>query len=148
MPPRSPAASAMEHKVVNDAVAYIRSSRELRGRNVEWAEQAVRGGASLSATRGAASSTCIDVIARDLPDLLTRIDGREVHIEDRTGETRQPRVCSGAAAEAGLAHAAPGGDHQPHGRLRAHADRHLGLLLEGYNPGAVLPGVRRLDLRC
>ena len=69
----------MERKVVNDAVAYIRGLAELRGRNADWAEQAVRGAASLSAT-AALQQKVIDVIARDLPDLLARIDGREVKI--------------------------------------------------------------------
>ena len=48
--PHPQPSTAMERKVVNDAVAYIRSLAELRGRNAEWAEQAVRGAASLSAT--------------------------------------------------------------------------------------------------
>ena len=69
----------MEHKVINDAVAYIRSLAELRGRNAEWAESAVRGAASLSAT-AALKDHVIDLIARDLPDLLARIDGREVRV--------------------------------------------------------------------
>jgi membrane-bound serine protease (ClpP class) len=72
----------MERKVVNDAVAYIRGLAELRGRNADWAEQAVRGAASLSAT-AALKQNVIDVVARDLPDLLTQIDGREVKVGNR-----------------------------------------------------------------
>ncbi|MBV8341562.1 MAG: nodulation protein NfeD, partial [Gammaproteobacteria bacterium] len=75
--------SAMERKVVNDAVAYIRGLAELRGRNADWAEQAVRGAASLSSS-AALEQKVIDVIARDLPDLLTQIDGREVKLATRT----------------------------------------------------------------
>ncbi|HEY1491008.1 MAG TPA: hypothetical protein VGF35_00140, partial [Steroidobacteraceae bacterium] len=75
--------SAMQHKVVNDAVAYIRGLAELRGRNVEWAEQAVRGAASLSAN-AALQQKVIDLIARDIPDLLARIDGREVQVAGTT----------------------------------------------------------------
>src|SRR5262249_1667046 len=71
--------SPMERKVVNDAVAYIRGLAELRGRNADWAEQAVRGAASLSAN-AALKQNVIDVIARDVPDLLSQIDGREVRI--------------------------------------------------------------------
>src|SRR5579863_369022 len=82
-PPENPPGSAMERKVVNDAVAYIRGLAELRGRNVEWAEHAVRGAASLSAN-AALDQKVIDLIATDLPDLLKRIDGREVRVEDRT----------------------------------------------------------------
>src|SRR5580765_1343098 len=81
--PASPPRTAMERKVVNDAVAYIRGLAELRGRNAEWAEQAVRGAASLSAN-AALQQKVIDLIARDIPDLLARIDGREVHIDNRT----------------------------------------------------------------
>jgi len=132
-------ATTMERKVVNDAVAYIRGLAELRGRNADWAEQAVRGAASLSAS-AALEQKVIDLVARDLPDLLARIDGREVRIDNRTVklDTRALTV------------------------LRLQPDWHTqllavitnptvayglmligiwGLLLEGYNPGAVLPGV-------
>ena len=66
-PPRPPQpATAMERKVINDAVAYIRGLAELRGRNADWAEQAVRGAASLSAT-AALQQNVIDVVARTFP---------------------------------------------------------------------------------
>src|SRR5262249_52039925 len=65
--------SSMEHKVVNDAVAYIRGLAELRGRNADWAEQAVRGAATLTAN-AALKQNVVDVVARDVPDLLSQID--------------------------------------------------------------------------
>lgn len=74
--------SAMEHKIVNDSVAYIRALAELRGRNVDWAESAVRTAASLSAD-AAREQNVIDVIATDVPDLLRQIDGR--HLKTSTG---------------------------------------------------------------
>lgn len=74
---QAPVGSAMERKLVNDAVAYLRSLAELRGRNADWAEEAVRQGASLSAGR-ALDEHVIDVIAADLSELLQRVDGRVV----------------------------------------------------------------------
>jgi len=71
--------SAMEHKQINDAAAYIRSLAQMRGRNVEWAEQAVREAVSLSADE-ALKLKVIDVIARDVPDLLRKLDGRKVNV--------------------------------------------------------------------
>ncbi|MGA7800248.1 MAG: nodulation protein NfeD [Gammaproteobacteria bacterium] len=70
---------AMKHKIVNDAVAYIRSLAELRGRNVEWAEKAVREAASLPASE-ALEKHVIDVIAPDTSALLAAIDGRTVTV--------------------------------------------------------------------
>ena len=70
---------AMRHKIVNDAVAYIRSLAELRGRNAEWAEQAVRQGVSLS-SQSAAEQQVIDFVATDLDDLLRQADGRTVDV--------------------------------------------------------------------
>lgn len=69
--------NAMERKAINDAVAYIRSLAVLRQRNADWAEQAVREAASLSAVE-AQRHDVIELIADDLEDLLGQLDGRSV----------------------------------------------------------------------
>ncbi|WP_336971800.1 nodulation protein NfeD [Sphingobium aromaticiconvertens] len=69
--------SAMDAKAVNDATAYIRSLAELRGRNGDWAEKAVREAASLSAS-AALKQQVIDIEAKNVQDLLTQLDGRTV----------------------------------------------------------------------
>ncbi|MFV8834284.1 nodulation protein NfeD [Aquisalimonas sp.] len=69
--------SAMERKIINDAVSYIRSLAEMRGRNADWAEKAVREAASIGSTE-ALELNVIDLIADDMDDLLAQIDGREV----------------------------------------------------------------------
>jgi membrane-bound serine protease (ClpP class) len=131
--------SAMERKVVNDAVAYIRGLAELRGRNADWAEQAVRGAASLSAT-AALKDNVIDVVAHDVPDLLNQIDGREV----RVGNNRVKL----ATHDLSIASVKPDWRVEllsvitnptiAYGLLLIGI---YGLLFEGYNPGAVFPGV-------
>jgi membrane-bound serine protease (ClpP class) len=70
---------AHERKAINDAVGYIRSLAQMRGRNAEWAESAVREAASLSASDALARGV-IDLLANDVSDLLTKLDGREVKI--------------------------------------------------------------------
>ncbi len=72
--------NAMERKLVNDATAYIRSLADLRGRNADWAERAVREAASLSAGE-ALEQKVIDLVAEDLDRLLAALDGREVKLE-------------------------------------------------------------------
>jgi membrane-bound serine protease (ClpP class) len=71
--------STEERKVVNDAAAYIRSLAKLRGRNADWGEAAVRSAASLSAEE-ALKQGVIDLVADDLPELLNKLDGREVEL--------------------------------------------------------------------
>jgi membrane-bound serine protease (ClpP class) len=71
----------MERKLVNDAVAYIQSLAQLRGRNAEWPEKAVREGASLSAEDALALGV-IDLIAPSDASLLAQLDGRQVAIGD------------------------------------------------------------------
>lgn len=73
---------AMRNKVVNDAVAYIRGLAELHGRNQDWAEKAVREGASLQASE-ALELKVIDIIATGMGDLLKQIDGKEVLVQGR-----------------------------------------------------------------
>jgi membrane-bound serine protease (ClpP class) len=64
-------------KAANDAAAFARSIAERRGRNVQWAEEAVLESSSISATE-ALNLGVIDLIASDVPSLLTTLDGREV----------------------------------------------------------------------
>lgn len=72
--------STEDKKTINDAASYIRSLAELRGRNVIWAEQAVREGVSLSAEE-ALKQKVIDVIAPTLPALLQSINGRTINLQ-------------------------------------------------------------------
>jgi membrane-bound serine protease (ClpP class) len=131
--------SAMERKVVNDAVAYIRGLAELRGRNAEWAEDAVRGAASLSATQ-AREQNVIDIVARDIPDLLTQIDGREIEIanEKVTLTTRNLTVERVEPDWRTQLLSVLTNPTIAYGLLLIGI---YGLLFEGYNPGAILPGV-------
>ncbi|HXS27477.1 MAG TPA: nodulation protein NfeD [Steroidobacteraceae bacterium] len=135
----SPALTTEERKQINDAVAYIRGLAELRGRNADWAEQAVRGAASLPANV-ALREHVIDLMARDVPDLLAKLDGRQVKVGSETV----------VLATRGVSTV----EIDPDWRTRLLAViTHptiaygllligiYGLLLEGYNPGAMLPGV-------
>jgi membrane-bound serine protease (ClpP class) len=93
----------MERKLVNDAAAFIRGLAKLRGRNAEWAEQAVRGGENLTADE-ALEAGVIDLIAEDVSGLLdAAIDGRVVEVLGepvvlRTAATPDRGLPTGSAA--------------------------------------------------
>lgn len=129
----------MKEKVENDAVAYIRSIAERRGRNVEWAENAVKKSVSATATQ-AKELGIIDLIAPDLDDLLRQLDGWELAIGEQplTLRTQDARIS----------------DFPMSWRLetmKAISDPNIayvlmtigtiGLIAELYSPGAILPGV-------
>lgn len=78
-----PSGDAMTRKQVHDATAYIRGLAELRGRNVEWAERAVREAVSLSAQQ-ALDMKVIDLMAEDVGDLIEKLQGRQVKVGDHT----------------------------------------------------------------
>jgi membrane-bound serine protease (ClpP class) len=73
----------LTRKMVNDAAAYIRGLAELHGRNAEWAVEAVRAAASLSASE-ALKLHVIDLIAADVPDLLRQLDGRDAWVAGKS----------------------------------------------------------------
>lgn len=138
-PDPTPAGTAGERKAVNDAVAYIRSLAQLRGRNAVWAESAVRGAASLSAN-DALEQNAIEIVAKDIPDLLRQLQGRKVKLADRevvldTQQLAVRRVAPDWRTRLLLVLTHP---TIAYGLLLIGI---YGLLLEGYNPGAVLPGV-------
>jgi membrane-bound serine protease (ClpP class) len=130
---------AESHKVLNDSIAYIRSLAQLRGRDVAWAEQAVRGAATLTASE-AAQRHVIDFIASDVPDLLAKADGRSVQLGDRSVTLH----LKGLSVR----------DYAPNARARFLAvitnptiayilllAGVVGLFLEATHPGVLLPGI-------
>ncbi|WHZ18155.1 MAG: putative serine protease [Rhodanobacteraceae bacterium] len=126
-------------KVTNDAVAYIRSLAERRGRNADWAEQAVREAASVSDTQ-ALKLHVVDLVAPDLTQLLADVDGRKV--ETAAGE----RVLHTRGAA--LTSIDPGWRSNFLGVLANPSVAYIllliglgGLVMEGMHPGGVLPGV-------
>jgi membrane-bound serine protease (ClpP class) len=130
--------TAMERKAVNDAIAYIRSLAELRGRNSEWAEEAVRTGASLSAT-AALERRVIDIVAADRTELLRALNGRTV-----TAAGRQVTLDTGKVA---IAEVEPnwrtrllGAITNPNVALILMLIGIYGLIFEFMNPGALYPG--------
>lgn len=132
-------ADAMSRKAVNDAVAYIRGLADLRGRNADWAEKAVRDAESLPSNE-ALTNHVIDIIATDQRDLLAKLDGRTVRIgeEQRTLKTANLQISK----------------IEPNWRvqiLAAITNPNIayillllgiyGLIFEFMSPGAVAPGV-------
>jgi membrane-bound serine protease (ClpP class) len=131
--------AVMKAKVENDAAAYIKSIAEKRGRNAKWAEDAVRKSVSVT-EKEALALKVIDLIADDVPSLLTAIDGRTVV----TGAGKSVLHTKGATTK-----------DVPMGwrleALKALSDPNIafilmtlgtiGLLAELYNPGAILPGI-------
>ncbi|MEO5812545.1 MAG: nodulation protein NfeD [Rhodanobacter sp.] len=137
--PPADTADAEEHKVLNDAVAYIRSLAQLRGRDAAWAEQAVRGAATLTASE-AAKKHVIDFVARDVADLLAQADGRSVEVDGRQVTLH----LKGAVVR----EYAPGSRTRFLGVITNPTIAYLLLLagifgigMEALHPGAILPGV-------
>ena len=137
--PQTDPGTAMERKVLNDAVAYIRGLAERHGRNAEWAEDAVRDAATLTASE-ALEQNVIEFIAKDHSDLLEQINGHEIEVDSETVVLATDH----ATIEI----------FEPNWRIRilsAIANPEIvlllgiiglyGLMYEGWNPGAIVPGV-------
>jgi len=137
--PAQPAGDATMRKAVEDAVAYIRGLAERHGRNADWAERAVREAVSLTSSE-ALEMNVIDLVADSIPALLDAVDGREIELATGrvTLDTENAQVV----------------ERRPDWRNRflsvitnptlAYILLMIGiygLILEGYNPGALVPGV-------
>lgn len=130
--------SAMEAKAVNDAVAFIRSLAELRGRNAEWAEQAVRAAASLGAN-DALKQGVTDLLASSIEELLDKAHGRVVTVGDRP-VTLATRGLSLETIEPDWRNRLLAVLTNPNIALILMAIGFYGLLFEFMNPGALYPG--------
>lgn len=129
----------MKEKMINDAAAYIRGLAQMRGRNVAWAEKAVREAASLSA-EDALAQNVIDLIADDVADLLAQIEGREIEINGKSVIL--------ATAEAAIEAVVPdwrtkllGFITNPNVASILMTLGMLGLIVELQSPGLIFPGV-------
>jgi len=133
------ASETMTHKMVNDAEAYLRSLAQMHGRNPEWAAEAVRESASLSA-KDALEKGVIDLMAVNIAELLKRINSKQINV---LGQKRR-LVTTGVEVTT----------LEPDWRnklLSVITDPNVayilmllgiyGLFFELYNPGAILPGV-------
>jgi len=131
--------TSMERKVLNDAVAYIRSLAERHGRNADWAEKAVRDAATLTA-KDALAENVIEFIAADHAELLQLVDGLELEVGSETVALATNSVIIE--------------EYEPNWRIKilsAIANPEIvlllgliglyGLMYEGWNPGAIVPGV-------
>ena len=129
----------MKEKVENDSVAYIKSIAEQRGRNVVWAEDAVRKSVSVT-EQEALKLKIVDLVAEDIPALLKQLQGRKITLPSgsitlTTETTTLREFPMGLRLEA----------------LKALSDPNIayllmtigtiGILAELYNPGAILPGI-------
>ncbi|HEY9199140.1 MAG TPA: nodulation protein NfeD [Gammaproteobacteria bacterium] len=136
--PDTDTGDAMQHKIVNDAVAYIRGLAQLRGRNPDWAEKAVREAASLPADE-ALQIQVIDLVAVDMDDLLSQLDKREVKV---MGEARSLRTAGAVvhAVEPDWRNRLLSVITNPNVAYILMLIGIYGLIFEFSNPGAVVPG--------
>ena len=131
--------TAMQRKVINDAVAYIRSLAQLRGRNAEWAEAAVVDAVNITANE-ALDINVIDVVATDVSDLLRQVDGTTVDL-DGTEVTLSTQGMTVTRIDPDWRTQLLSIITNPSVAAMLLLVGIYGLLLEGYNPGALVPGI-------
>ncbi|MCA1545521.1 nodulation protein NfeD [Bradyrhizobium sp. BRP19] len=131
---------AMTAKATNDAVAFIRSLAELRNRNAEWAERAVREAATLSAN-GALEAHAIDLVARDQAELLRQVDGRVVELAGGRTQRLATKDAVVEAIEPGQISRFLAVITNPNVAFILLMVGIYGLIFEFMSPGAVAPGV-------
>ncbi|MFO8143552.1 MAG: nodulation protein NfeD [Dehalococcoidales bacterium] len=130
----------MADKVINDSAAYIRSIAEGHGRNMEWAEKAVRESISASETE-ALELDVIDLVANDMDNLLTQLNGRQIVMLDDstvTLQTDDARINYNPMSNIESFMLAIS---DPNIAVVLLSLAILGITVEIYNPGLIFPGV-------
>ncbi len=130
---------SMSEKIMNDLTAYIRSIVVKKGRNAEWAEQAIRESVSITA-KEALDIKVIEIIADSLPDLLEKLHGRQVEKEGRnfTLETKGAQI---EKILPGLRFKILDVVANPNIAYILMMIGGIGIMMELYNPGLIFPGV-------
>lgn len=130
----------MRQKVENITTAMVKSIAEERGRNVKWAEKAVKESASLTEAE-AVKEHVVDFIARDLDDLLKQLVGREVKLQSGTVKLENYQQLPRITITQSLSEEAINVLAYPEVLALLWLAATGGISLELYSPGLILPGV-------
>lgn len=132
----------LSEKAASDVAAYARTLASGRGRNVDLAEQAVRASKAFTEAEALqASPPLIDLVASDVPDLLARLDGREIRRFDGRAVTLRLAGARTVEIEMGWRQRVLSTLAHPNIAYILLSLGVLGLTIELWNPGSVLPGV-------
>jgi membrane-bound serine protease (ClpP class) len=131
--------AVMNEKVTNDASAFIRSIAEKRGRNVQWAEDAVRNSVAIT-EKEALEKNVINIIAVNEKDLLTQVDGKQVQLETGT-KILHTANATVENLEMGFFQKVLSRLSDPNIAYIIMMLGFFGLLFELFNPGAIFPGI-------
>jgi len=131
--------NTMKEKAENDLAASIKSLADQRGRNVKWAEEAVRKSVSVT-EKEALSLKVIDLVAEDVPALLAQVDGRKVQLPGGS-VTLQTKGAEVREFPMGWRLEALKALSDPNIAVLLMTIGTIGILAELYNPGAILPGI-------
>lgn len=131
--------AVMTEKVTNDASAFIRTIAEKRGRNVQWADDAVRNSVSIT-EQEALEKNVINIVAVDEKDLLNQVDGKQVQTSNGT-KTLHTKNATIEDLEMGFFQKVLSRLSDPNIAYIIMMLGFFGLLFELFNPGAIFPGI-------
>ena len=130
----------MKHKIINDAIAYIKDLASRQGRNAEWAEKAVRDGISAT-SQEALDLNVVDMVVSDIDTLITQLDGRTVTLIDGREVTLNTQGATINYVDMKLVEDFLYAIADPNIAYLLLSLAMLGIMVEIFNPGLIFPGV-------
>lgn len=131
--------AVMNEKIINDASALIRTIAEKRGRNIQWAEDAVRNSVSIT-EKEALEKNVINVVANDQKDLLNKVDGKQIELNTGSKSLHTKNVTI-ESLEMGFFQKVLSRLSDPNISYIIMMLGFYGLLFELFSPGAIFPGI-------